>query len=202
MPVVENQDRYFFKQLPKNISENINLNFVSPYGCSKGSADQYFIDYAKIYKLKTVVLRQSCIYGLNQRGVEDQGWISHLFNQAMNGNTIKIFGNGKQVRDLLYCDDLIELYLKIYSNIKKCRGQIFNIGGGYKNSLSIIEYLKFLKKEFRFKFKIKFFNEPRYGDQKIFISNNSKIFNFIKWKPKTCYQEGLKYLFNSLNNIN
>ena len=202
LPTVEGPYRYFFKKLPKNINENVNLNFVSPYGCSKGSADQYFIDYAKIYKLKTVVLRQSCIYGLNQRGAEDQGWISHLLKQAMNGDQIKIFGNGKQVRDLLYCNDLIELYSKIYSNIEKCKSQCFNIGGGFKNSLSIIEFLKFIRIEFKLKFKIKFLKKPRYGDQKIFISNNSKIFNFVKWKPKTSYQKGLKYLFKSYNHIN
>ena len=115
----ELKEKYIFKNLNMGIDEKVNLDFHSPYGCSKGSAEQYVIDYKRIYKLNTYVIRQSCIYGPNQYGLEDQGWVSWMTLCSILNKKINIFGNGKQVRDLLYIDDLIHLFYKIFISKKK-----------------------------------------------------------------------------------
>jgi CDP-paratose 2-epimerase len=175
----------------KNItSEKTNLDFFSPYGCSKGSADQYVRDYSRIYGLNTVVLRQSCIYGRNQFGIEDQGWVAWFIIASLVEKKLTIYGNGKQVRDLLFVDDLTELFYRIYKNKKKCSGEIFNIGGGIKNTLSLLELVQILKKEYGLKIKMSFGSE-RDGDQKIFVSDNSKIKKYVNWHPSTNIKNGL-----------
>ncbi len=185
-----NKLRYYVNK--NNItSENSNLDFYSPYGCSKGAADQYVRDYSRIYGLKTVVLRQSCIYGRNQFGVEDQGWVAWFIIAFMLKKKITIYGNGKQVRDLLFVDDLCNLFLRIYKKRKKCSGEIFNIGGGLRNTLSLLELVKLLKTKFKLDTKINFGKE-RDGDQKIFVSDNSKIKKFVNWEPTTSFNNGIK----------
>ena len=180
----------------KNItSENNNLDFYSPYGCSKGSADQYVRDYSRIYGLNTVVLRQSCIYGRNQFGIEDQGWVAWFIIAFLIKKKLTIYGNGKQVRDLLFVDDLTELFFKIFKNKKKCSGQIFNIGGGIRNTLSLLELIKILKTKYNLKTKMNFGPE-RDGDQKIFVSNNSKIKKYVDWQPSTNVDNGLKQIIS------
>lgn len=177
------------------IDETENLNFISPYACSKGATDLYFLDYGRTFGLKTVVFRQSCIYGKHQIGVEDQGWIAHFALQALTKKPITIFGDGLQVRDLLYVDDLIEAYSLAIEKINKVKGEVFNIGGGIKNSFSLLNVIEILEKKLSTKIKL-FFKKERLGDQKYFVSNNKKIRQYLNWKPKTNFSLGLKRLIN------
>lgn len=175
------------------ISEAENLDFHSPYGCSKGAADQYVRDYARVYGLKTVVLRQSCIYGTHQFGMEDQGWVAHFAIQALLGRPLTIYGDGKQVRDLLYADDLIVLYDTLFRNHQKVSGQVFNVGGGPENTMSLLEWIERLKGRLGRKFVVRF--EPvRVGDQKIFVADTAKLRQRVGWAPKTGVQEGAEKL--------
>ena len=172
------------------VNEKQSLDFHSPYGCSKGTADQYFIDYSRIFNLKTVVLRQSCIYGKNQYGVEDQGWVAWFAIAFFLKKKVTIYGNGKQIRDLLYVDDLVELFYKIYLNKKNCIGKAFNVGGGIKNTLSILELVRILKDKYNLNTEISF-SKQREGDQNIFICDNSRIKKCTKWMPKKNLKLGL-----------
>lgn len=172
------------------INEKLPLDFHSPYGCSKGGADQYVRDYSRIYNLKTVVLRQSCIYGENQFGIEDQGWVAWFTIASTYGKLFSIYGNGKQVRDVLYVKDLINLYSIILHNIENCYGNVYNVGGGYENSLSLLELIDlleiFLNKKIIYNIK-----DWRPGDQKIYISDISKLNNDLGWYPKININKGL-----------
>jgi CDP-paratose 2-epimerase len=180
---------YKFLNLHNGIDENFKLDFVTPYGCSKGAADMYCQDYYKSYSIKTVVMRQSCIYGSMQLGIEDQGWVAWIIIAAILNKKIKIFGDGLQARDVLFVDDLINLYLATM-NSKKTIGKVYNIGGGRKNKISIIQLIQLL--EIKLKKKIKYsYYRSRIGDQKVFISNNSKIYIDTKWKPTTSINRGL-----------
>lgn len=193
--VVETATRYKFKNLPKGVSEERGVDFHSPYGCSKGAADQYVRDYSRIYGLNTIVLRQSCIYGPRQFGVEDQGWVAWFLIALTQGKDISIYGNGKQVRDLLYVDDLIRAYEMAAKNIKKTKGQIYNIGGGAKNTLSIwIEFKPLLEKLFKRPIATKF-AEWRPGDQPIFIADITKAKKEFGWEPTVSVEEGVKKLY-------
>ena len=183
------KNRYQFYGKKKNVDEKYPLDFYSPYGCSKGSADQYVRDYSRIYGLDTIVLRMSCIYGNMQFGIEDHGWVTWITILSYFKKEIKIFGDGKQVRDLLFIDDLVKLFLKL-SKSKKNVNKVYNVGGGIKNSLSIIELIEILEKKLK--------NKSRYqkygwrpGDQKIYISNISKIKKEHNWLPKIGVSEGL-----------
>ena len=139
-------DRYEWKNKPTGIDESCPLDFHSPYGCSKGAADQYVRDYARIYGLRTVVFRQSCIYGPRQFGFEEQGWVAWFAIAAATGAPITIFGDGCQVRDLLWIDDLCDLYRAAIDKIDKVKGQVYNIGGGPANALSVVEVVKMLER--------------------------------------------------------
>ena len=195
MVIREAQTRYEFKNLPFGIDEKRNLDFHSPYGCSKGAADQYVRDYARIYGLHTIVFRQSCIYGPRQFGIEDQGWIAWFIIATMFKQQITIYGNGKQVRDLLYIDDLLAAYEMSAKNIKKTRGQIYNIGGGIKNTISIWFELKpLLEKLFKKEINMLASNS-RPGDQTIFISDIRKAKKDFDWEPKVDIQEGIEKLY-------
>ncbi len=198
-----NIEKYRYKVNKNNItSEKDNLDFYSPYGCSKGAADQYVRDYSRIYGLKTVVLRQSCIYGRNQFGIEDQGWVAWFIIAFLLKKKLTIYGNGKQVRDLLFVDDLTNLFHKIYLNKNKCSGEIFNVGGGISNTLSLLELINILKKKYKLKTKMSFGKE-RDGDQKIFVSNNLKIKKYTNWQPTTSCEIGLNEIVNwSKKNLN
>jgi len=198
LPILESKYRYNVKGNFKGISESMQLDFYSPYGCSKGAADQYIIDYARIYNLRTVVIRQSCIYGTHQYGIEDQGWVSWFMIGYILKKKVTIFGSGKQVRDLLFVDDLVELYFKLFKNIKRVSGKAFNVGGGIFNTLSLLELDMLLKDKFNLKNNVKF-EKTRPGDQKIFISDNTKLKKTLNWKPKTKLKEGLVLLFNWLS---
>jgi len=188
--VKEKKTRYAFKNLPQGISEKQALDFFSPYGCSKGTGDQYMRDYARIYDLPTVVFRKSCIYGPRQFGVEDQGWVTHFVISAVKDCPITIYGNGKQVRDILEIEDLIRVFEAAVKNIKHCQGEVYNIGGGPKNSVSLLELIgeleKILGKKIFFSF-----SQWRPGDQKVYVSNISKAKKELGWEPRVGKKEGI-----------
>ena len=184
--------RYQFKFMKNGINEKNNLDLHSPYGCSKGAADQYVNDYSRIYNINSFVLRQSCIYGKSQFGIEDQGWVAWFIIASMMKKKFKIYGDGKQVRDILYIDDLCDLFYKISLTRKNIKDSIFNVGGGHKFSLSLLELIDMLKKRNlspRFEF-----SKWRKGDQKIYISNNLKITRKLNWKPKINPKKGIDIL--------
>jgi len=194
--VKEMADKYVFKDKKIHtygVSEDAPIDFHSPYGCSKGAADQYVIDYSRIYDLQTVVLRQSSIYGEYQFGVEDQGWLAWFVIAADMEKQITLFGNGKQVRDALFVDDLVSLYEKAIQNISKVSGQVFNVGGGPTNALSLRECLSIIQKNIGKNIQIKH-GDVRAGDQPIFISDNRKVGRMLGWKPTINTTQGLKKL--------
>ena len=141
------------------------------------------------------MFRQSCIYGPNQFGIEDQGWVAYFCIQAMFDKEITIYGDGKQVRDVLYIDDLIDAYWLSYKNRKKVKGEIFNIGGGPQNQVSISEFIEYIKKKLNKPLKYKF-SDWRPGDQKYFVSDNSKLYKYLNWTPKISMQEGVDKLID------
>jgi CDP-paratose 2-epimerase len=194
--IQESNKRYYYKDYKYGISENFNLDFHSPYGCSKGCADQYVRDYSRIYGLKTVVFRQSCIYGPRQFGIEDQGWIAWFIIALTLNKKIKIYGDGKQVRDILYVDDLVNAFCLSIENIENITGNVYNIGGGYKNTISVwMEFGDILQKLFKRKIDVEF-QDWRPGDQKVYISDIRKAKKDFGWFPKIKTEEGIIKLFN------
>lgn len=181
----------------KGISESRSLDFKSPYGCSKGAADAYVLDYARSYGLKTAVFRMSCIYGPHQFGNEDQGWVAHFLIQALKGNAITIYGDGKQVRDILYVKDLLSAFRKALANINKISGQAFNIGGGPENTISLIELIQQIQ-ELHGKGVEITFDQWRTGDQKYYVSDTSKFSKQTGWKTRTDTNEGIENLYQWL----
>jgi CDP-paratose 2-epimerase len=195
LPVVERNARYELKDFDNGISETGPLDFHSPYGCSKGAADQYGRDYSRIYGLRTVTIRQSCIYGPHQYGIEDQGWVAWFTIAAILDKPVTIYGDGKQVRDILYIDDLIECYQKSVENIDRASGQIYNVGGGPGNTLSLLELIEFLENILGKKMRCSF-AEQRPGDQLVFISDTSKAKHELNWTPTTDVRIGLTKLIH------
>jgi len=195
IPTIEKEKRYEYNKYIKGVDENFPLNFYGPYGCSKGAADQYFLDYARIFGLNTIVFRQSTIYGPRQFGIEEQGWIAWFCNCLIFGKPVTIYGSGKQVRDVLYIDDLISAFDLAAMNIKKTRGKAYNIGGGPEFSLSILELIEILEKIKNEKLNYKF-GPWRSGDQKIYISDISRAKNDFGFQPKISPKEGTKRLYN------
>jgi CDP-paratose 2-epimerase len=189
--VVEDDTRYRYRDLPQGINENQPLDFHSPYGCSKGTGDQYVLDYARIYGLRTVVFRQSCIYGPRQFGVEDQGWVAHFLIAVANQRPLIIYGNGKQVRDVLNVRDLIALYQAAWDNLDKVKGQVFNAGGGPQNTLSIWAEFGPLLEELAGRPVAVSQAEWRPGDQLVFISDNTKAKTLLGWQPTISVREGI-----------
>ncbi len=192
--VIEKKTRYAYKGLPNGASEERTLDFHSPYGCSKGAADQYVRDYSRIYGLDTVVFRQSCIYGPRQFGVEDQGWVAWFIIAISQNKKLSIYGDGKQVRDLLYIDDLVAAYDKAIEAGERTKGQIFNIGGGSKNTLSVwSEFAPLLTKLFGRTPSVEF-HDWRPGDQKIFVADIRKAKRVFGWEPKVSVPTGVARL--------
>ena len=182
--VVEDGNRYRYQDLPHGISEEQPLDFHSPYGCSKGAADQYVRDYARIYGLRTVVMRQSCIYGAHQFGIEDQGWIAWFSVRALLGRPVTIYGDGKQVRDVLFVDDLIQAFDAAIEHIDRASGQVYNIGGGPSNTLSLLELIELLEKLNGTRMQYSF-ADWRPGDQRVYISDVRKAQQELGWQPWT-----------------
>ncbi len=191
--VEERGGRYMYATLPQGVTEERTLDFHSPYGCSKGAADQYTIDYARIYGLKTVTFRQSCIYGPRQFGVEDQGWVAWFIIAAVLGKPITIFGDGKQVRDVLHVDDLVAAYTAAIEKRADMAGKAFNIGGGPNNTLSLLELLAMLERELGAKIPLQWDNW-RPGDQPVFVCNIENARKVLGWKPAIGVQAGVTKL--------
>jgi len=194
--VVEEDATYRYADYPFGLSEEIPLDFHSPYGCSKGSGDQYVRDYSRLYDLPTVVMRQSCIYGPRQFGVEDQGWVAWFMIAVVTGREITIYGDGKQMRDILYIDDLLDVYDISLENIKVCAGQIYNIGGGPENTMSIWkEFQPQIEKLVGHPIAVSY-DDWRPGDQRVYVSDIRKAENDLNWRPKIGVEEGIKKLFS------
>jgi CDP-paratose 2-epimerase len=187
----EQPTRYALPQFPEGVDESRPLDFHSPYGCSKGAGDQYTRDYARIFGLRTVVFRMSCIYGTHQWGTEDQGWVVHFARSVLRGAPITICGDGKQVRDLLYIDDLIDAFMKAYERIDQAAGQVFNIGGGVANSLSVNELIEMLE-ELTCRKAVLERAGWRPGDQRYYCSNTAKAGRVFGWKPAVGPAEGIE----------
>ena len=200
----ETPTRYVCKEYPKGFDETVPLDFHSPYGCSKGAADQYLLDYARIFGIKTVVFRHSSMYGGNQHATIDQGWIGWFCQKALEikNKTAKepftISGTGKQVRDVLHADDVVSLYFSSVNNIEKVKGQAFNVGGGIDYSLSLLELFKLLEEILGIKMNYKQL-PPRESDQLVFVADHAKISELIGWKPKVTTKDGLIKMFKWLS---
>ena len=189
-------DRYQYTYLPNGISETQCLDFHSPYGCSKGAGDQYVRDYFRIFNIPSIVLRQSCIYGPRQFGIEDQGWLAWFIIAAVLGRDITIYGDGKQVRDVLYVEDLLDMYDLVINNIDVSAGKIYNVGGGPNNTISVwSEFKPILEKLLGSKITAEF-KDWRPGDQKVYISDISKAQKNMGWIPKHDVHIGIEKLYN------
>ena len=191
--IVERNGEYDYESLPLGVSEAEQLDFHSPYGCSKGTADQYMIDYSRIYGLRTVVFRQSCIYGYRQFGVEDQGWVAHFTISSMFDRPLTIYGDGKQVRDVLFIDDLVQAYDLAIKNINITAGKAYNIGGGPNKKMSLLNLIGHLEQFFGKKLTYTFSNW-RPGDQRVFICDIRKAKNEFGWEPRIGVEEGVRLL--------
>jgi CDP-paratose 2-epimerase len=194
--MLEMDDRY----LPANeetrdngIGENRPIDFCTPYGCSKGVADQYVLDYAKSFNLPTSVLRMSCIYGPRQFGTEDQGWVAHFLIRALAGDPISIYGDGKQVRDILHVDDAVAAYRLVLSNIGTSRGKAFNLGGGPYNAVSILTVLREIETVTKRSVKTRY-DDWRAGDQYYFVADTRRLEHELGWQPRVRWTSGIRHL--------
>lgn len=192
--------RYELVDCPYGVNESEPLDFHSPYGCSKGTADQYVRDYSRIYGLRTVVFRMSCIYGVRQFGTEDQGWVAHLMLKAFRGEQVTIFGNGKQVRDLLYVADLVRAFKAAARLAAQGESGVYNIGGGLANTLSIVELLEYLEQRLGRKIDVRF-GSIRPGDQPIYISDTARARQKLDWQPEVSVRQGLDRLADWLGEV-
>jgi CDP-paratose 2-epimerase len=193
--VVEKNGRYAYGSLDFGVTEDRNLDFHSPYGCSKGAADQYVIDYHRIYGLRTIVLRQSCIYGYRQFGAEDQGWVAWFMLASQFNRPITVYGDGKQVRDILFIDDLLDAYDAAFAAGDAAVGKAYNIGGGPNNVLSLLELLAYIEKRQNRKLAYGL-SGWRPGDQKVFVSDIRRAQAQLEWSPKIGCYKGLEQLYD------
>jgi CDP-paratose 2-epimerase len=191
--VVERNGRYEYSDLPNGVGEDRPLDFHSPYGCSKGAADQYAIDYPRIYGIQSVTFRQSCIYGTRQFGVEDQGWVAWFTIAAVLGKPITIYGDGKQTRDVLQVQDLAGAYEAAFECREEVTGQAFNIGGGPSNIMSLLELIGYLEEELDIRVPLQWSNW-RPGDQPVFVCNLEKAKRFLEWEPRIGVRDGVGQL--------
>jgi len=190
VPVRADLLRYSLPDLPEGVHEAFPIDLHSPYGCSKGAIDLYMLDYARIYGLKTVVFRQSCIYGPRQFGIEDQGWVAHFVISAALGRPITIYGDGKQVRDILHVSDLIRAFELAIERIEVCQGQAYNLGGGPQNALSLVELIRRLERDQARPIAITF-GDWRPGDQMVYVSDLGKAKRDLGWEPLIGIDPGL-----------
>jgi CDP-paratose 2-epimerase len=191
--VVERNGRYELQDLPQGVSEGQPLRFHSPYGCSKGTADQYVLDYHKSFGLRTVSMRQSCIYGPRQFGAVDQGWLAWFLIAAETGRPITIYGDGKQTRDILHVDDLVAAYDAAIENSAAAAGQAFNVGGGPSNALSLRELVTILEAARGSPLPISW-ADWRIGDQRVFVSDIRKAARVLGWSPRIPMTDGIEQL--------
>lgn len=199
LEVAEYETRYNYKDVPGGIPESRQLDFYSPYGCSKGTGDQYVRDYNRIYGLPTVVFRQSCIYGPNQFGIEDQGWVAWFTIATLMGKGISVYGDGKQIRDVLFVNDLVQLYEKAIQKPDVVAGKIYNVGGGPGFTLSLLELIGMLEERFGRPIN-RSHGDWRPGDQKVYVSDISKARQDLGWQPLTPLSEGIDAMARWIEN--
>lgn len=190
-----NGKRYEYTDRPQGISESEPLDFLSPYGCSKGAADQYVLDFARIYQIPATSFRQSCIYGPRQFGVEDQGWVAWFIIASVLGRDITIYGDGKQVRDVLHVDDLVHAYEAAILSPDKVAGEAFNVGGGPGHVLSLVELIDRLERRLNRKIPLKW-ADWRPGDQRVYVSDIRKLEDALNWKPEIGIEKGISQLMD------
>ena len=197
LDLIETATRYQPRTLQAGVDESTAIEFHTPYGCSKGAADQYMLDYARSFGLHTVVFRHSTIYGGRQFATYDQGWVGWFCRQALESKqhpdraAFTVSGDGKQVRDLLHVSDAVAAYVAAYEHIAAARGQALNIGGGMENSMSLLELLFFLEK--RLEIKLNYAHLPwRASDQKFFVADNSKAARLLHWSPQMAKEQGIE----------
>jgi CDP-paratose 2-epimerase len=191
----ETPARYGYRARPHGVDEHQPLDFHSPYGCSKGAADQYVRDYARIYDLPTVVFRMSCIYGPRQLGNEDQGWLAHFLIAAAHDRPVTIYGDGKQVRDVLFVEDLVRAFRLAVDKIAVTRGEVYNIGGGLTNTLAVWSELGEIIAELRDSALPVSFDAWRPGDQKVYVSDIRKAARDMDWAPVVTTRVGVRRLW-------
>jgi len=196
---VEADTRYKCVEHPNGFNEQTQLSFHSPYGCSKGAADQYMLDYARIFGLKTVVFRHSSMYGGRQFATYDQGWVGWFCQKALDAKKglqkepFTISGSGKQVRDVLHADDMKLLYMAAVNHLDRAKGQAFNVGGGFENSLSLLELFALLEQIVSVK--LTYTQLPvRESDQRVFVSDLGKAKQLLNWQPLVSAQEGVAHM--------
>jgi CDP-paratose 2-epimerase len=181
----------------RGFGEARRLDFHSPYGCSKGAADQYVLDYARSYGMRTAVFRMSCIYGPHQFGTEDQGWVAHFLIRALDEQPITLYGDGMQVRDILYVEDLVRAFLLAEKNIGSIAGQAFNMGGGPANTVSLLELMDLIGILHERRPRVSF-EDWRTGDQRYYVSDFSRFEAATGWRPRVNVREGVGNLYNWL----
>jgi CDP-paratose 2-epimerase len=191
--VIERNGRYEYADLPDGVSEEHPLDFHSPYGCSKGAADQYVRDYARIFGLATVCFRQSCIYGYRQFGMEDQGWMAWFSIAHALQQPVTIFGDGRQTRDVLFIDDLNEAYRLAFEHREQVAGKVYNIGGGSRNQLALLELIAQLEAARGRKLEVSF-ADWRPGDQRVFVADIRKAAADFGWSPAHDCRSGIAKL--------
>jgi CDP-paratose 2-epimerase len=193
--IVEEATRYALTELTHGVPETQSLDLNSPYACSKGAGDQYVRNYAPIYGTRSVVFRQSCIYGYRQFGIEDQGWLAWLIMAALQGRPITIYGDGKQVRDILFIEDLLDAYDAAVQNIHVAQGQVYNIGGGPQNSMSVWQEFGPLLSDLIGRKITVSYQPSRPGDQLVYISDVRKAKRDLGWGPKIGVRDGVTRLY-------
>jgi CDP-paratose 2-epimerase len=199
--VEKHGERYRYADGRGGISEAAHLDFHSPYGCSKGAADQYVRDYARIYGLPTVVFRMSCIYGTRQFGTEDQGWVAHFARSLLGGAPITVYGDGCQVRDILWVDDLVRAMRAAVERIDRTSGEVFNLGGGATNAVSVRQVIDRLAEIADCRVPVEM--APwRPGDQRIYVSDTAKAERVLDWRARVGWEEGLERLVRWLEEAN
>jgi CDP-paratose 2-epimerase len=187
--------RHTYTNRPHGIDESEPLDFLSPYGCSKGAADQYTLDFARIYGIPATSFRQSCIYGPRQFGFEDQGWVAWFAIASLMERDITIFGDGRQVRDVLHVDDLVRAYEAAILNPDRIAGQAFNVGGGPRSVLSLVDLVGFLERRLGRKIPLKW-SDWRPGDQRVYVSDIRKLDTMLGWKPEIDATTGVNQLID------
>jgi CDP-paratose 2-epimerase len=179
------------------LSEDLPLSFASPYGCSKGAADQYVLDYARSFGVPTCVLRMSCIYGPRQLGTEDQGWVAHFMLRAVQGMPVTLFGDGNQVRDILYVTDAVAAYMAAWRCIGRASGRAFNLGGGPENAVSLMQLLTHIQSLLGHSIDVRF-DDWRQHDQRYFVSDNRRVRQVLRLPPAAPWREGTAFLMNEI----
>jgi CDP-paratose 2-epimerase len=195
--IKEYDKRFDFVKLKNGVPESYQLDFLSPYGCSKGGADMYVQDYARIYSMNTVVARFGGIYGINQYSYEEHGWVSYIAGMILSKQKFNRFGHGKQVRDILYISDIVNAMVKIIENISSAKGQVFNIAGGVDNSISVLELLD-LAQEITGNIEMSIENPMRKADKIVMYLDVTKAKNILGWQPLVGKHDGINMLLDWL----